>query len=80
MDFVMPRYSGLGVLSALRRANWFTPVIMMSGVADDDVRQKAKALGAAAFLRKPFDMDDLRTAVVNAAVLSSRAKAVDSAT
>jgi DNA-binding response OmpR family regulator len=77
MDFVMPRYSGLGVLSALRRANWFTPVIMMSGAADESVREKARVLGAAAFLRKPFDIDDLRTAVVNAALLSARAKAVD---
>ena len=73
MDLRMPRYSGLGVLSALRRANLHMPVIMMSAAADDAVCQKARALGAAAFLHKPFDMDDLRTAVVNAGVLSERA-------
>ena len=73
MDVIMPRYSGLGVLSALRRANLLTPVILMSAVADESIRQKARSLGASAFLQKPFDLNDLRNAVVNAALASSRA-------
>lgn len=66
MDVLMPGYSGLGVLTALRRASWTTPVILMSAMNERTISEKARALGATAFLKKPFNMDDLRTAVVNA--------------
>jgi two-component system, response regulator, stage 0 sporulation protein F len=77
MDVIMPGYSGLGVLTALRRANWFTPVIVISAINDASIRQRAKDLGATAFFKKPFDVDDLRTAVINASLTSQRAKAID---
>jgi DNA-binding response OmpR family regulator len=71
MDVIMPRHSGFGVLAALRRANWKTPVIMMSAIGEESICRKAKELGAAAFLKKPFDMDDLRTAVLSASMTRS---------
>ncbi len=72
-DVLMPQYTGLGVLKALRRANWFTPVIVVSA-HDEPHATQAKELGAVAFLKKPFDLDDLRTAVVNASLASLRAR------
>ena len=65
-DVRMPILSGLGVLSALRRARVSMPVILITVFADTSVRTVAERLGATGVLKKPFDMDDLRTAVVNA--------------
>jgi CheY-like chemotaxis protein len=67
-DIMMPGLSGLGVLDALRRARLEFPVILMTVLADDSIHLVARRLGAVGVLRKPFDMDDLRTAIVNACV------------
>jgi len=61
-DHRMPGYSGLDVLDGLRVAGWKVPVIFITAFADE-VRPLAHALGARAVFRKPFDPDDLRTAV-----------------
>ncbi|HEY8088182.1 MAG TPA: response regulator [Polyangiaceae bacterium] len=65
-DVMMPRLSGLGVLDALRRAQVHFPVILMTVLADPSVYTVARRLGAIGVIHKPFDVDDLRTAVVNA--------------
>jgi CheY-like chemotaxis protein len=65
-DVKMPLLSGLGVLSAMRRAHLPVPVVVMTAYAHDSVRTVARRLGAVGVLRKPFDIDDLRTAVMNA--------------
>jgi two-component system, OmpR family, response regulator len=65
-DVIMPELSGLGVLEALRRAQQRLPVILMTVVSDETIHTVAKRLGAVGVLRKPFDFDDLRTAIVNA--------------
>jgi CheY-like chemotaxis protein len=74
-DVMMPRLSGLGVLDALRRAQLHFPVILMTVLADNSVYLVAKRLGAVGVLLKPFDVDDLRTAVLNACVAYSRSHA-----
>ena len=71
-DIMMPKLSGLGVLDALRRAQVHFPVLLMTVLADASVHIVARRLGALGVLRKPFDMDDLRTAVVNACLVYSR--------
>jgi len=65
-DVIMPELSGLGVLEALRRAQQRLPVILMTVVSDETIHTVAKRLGAVGVLHKPFDIDDLRTAIVNA--------------
>ena len=65
-DVKMPRLSGLGVLAALRRARLYFPVVLMTVLADESIESVARSLGAVGVLRKPFDVDDLRTAVMNA--------------
>ena len=74
LDVLMPHYSGLGVLTALRRAHWSTPVIVMTSFPHESVAIRAKQLGAVAVFQKPFDMDDMRTAVLNASLGRYRTK------
>jgi two-component system, response regulator, stage 0 sporulation protein F len=65
-DVRMPKLSGLGVLQQLRRAGVRLPVVMMTGFCPSSVEIVAKRLGAWGVLRKPFDLDDLRTVLMNA--------------
>jgi len=67
-DVRMPKLSGLGVLEELRRTHVRLPVVMMTGFSPDSVEVVARRFGAMGVLRKPFDLDDLRTAVMNARV------------
>ncbi len=71
-DIMMPKLSGLGVLDALRRAQLHFPVLLMTVLDDASIHIVARRLGALGVLRKPFDMDDLRTAVVNACTVYSK--------
>jgi CheY-like chemotaxis protein len=72
-DVRMPNLSGLGVLAALRRVDWNVPVLLITALADESVRTVARRLGAIGVLRKPFETNDLLTAVLSAAeVLSAR--------
>ncbi len=58
VDLVMPVMGGARLLQALRASPWASiPVIILSAGAD--VAQVAPRLGAAGWLRKPVDIDDL---------------------
>ena len=65
-DVQMPGFTGLQVLHGIRRSDWFTPVILITGYGTEAVQEEARRLGALALLNKPFDVDDLRTAILNA--------------
>ncbi len=65
-DVLMPNLSGLGVLAALRRSRWQVPVILMTALDDESVTTVAKRFGVVTVFKKPVDVDDLRTAVLNA--------------
>ena len=65
-DVGMPRLSGLAVLEELRREQNMVPIVIITGLASKSVRILAKRLGAMGVFKKPFDLDDLRTAVMNA--------------
>ncbi len=62
-DIRMPGCTGIEVLAGLRRADWATPVILITAFPDGETHSEATRLGATVF-DKPFDIDDLRTAVV----------------
>jgi len=66
-DVHMPGQSGLDVLVELRRADWRIPVILITGFGDEDLHGEAARWGAAAVFDKPFDLDDLRRAVLEVA-------------
>ncbi|MFW6089759.1 MAG: response regulator [Gemmatimonadota bacterium] len=56
LDIVMPHVSGLDVLDALRRLphRRDTPVIVLTAKGQETDRERAVALGATAFVTKPF--------------------------
>jgi len=74
-DVRMPKLSGLGVLQELRRSHWNVPVILITVLADESVRTVARRLGAVGVLKKPLEIDNLRTAVLNAGLAFARARA-----
>ncbi len=63
-DIRIPAPSGLAVLRTLRAWGWMIPAIVLSGFADEATRLEAMRAGATCLLRKPFDLDDLRAAVL----------------
>jgi two-component system, NtrC family, response regulator AtoC len=65
-DVRMPNLSGLGVLAALRRARWDVPVILITAMTDPSVLTVAQRFGVVTVFKKPLDLDNLRTAVLNA--------------
>lgn len=64
-DVQMPGCSGLQALGGIRALQQPIPVILISAYADGDLCSRAEALGATAVFGKPFDIDDLRTALLN---------------
>jgi len=63
-DVRMPTCTGMQILEQIRTAHWRIPVILMTAFGDAATREHARALGALLF-DKPFDLDDLRTAVAS---------------
>jgi FixJ family two-component response regulator len=63
IDIWMPLMSGLEVQSRLRELSPSTRVIIFTGKDDLLVRSTALNAGASAFLTKPFDDEELLTAI-----------------
>jgi CheY-like chemotaxis protein len=65
-DIRMPGYTGMDVLVGLRQALGGTPVILITAFGDDATHELALSMGAVAVLDKPFDVEDLTSAVSDA--------------
>lgn len=59
LDIIMPHMDGLAVLEEIRREDLCPNVIMLTAFGQEDVTKKAVELGAAYFIVKPFDMENL---------------------
>ena len=55
---------GLELLSELRRLRPELPVLMVTAYGDDERRYRADELGAADFLSKPVDFDQLKQQLI----------------
>src|SRR5438552_9582959 len=66
-DVIMPDQDGYSVCSQIKQHPQFskTPVILMSGVVNKSVADKAVAVGADELIRKPFQPQDLIARVRN---------------
>lgn len=64
-DIRMPGFTGLEILAGLRDAEWSTTFVLMTAFADAETRAEAIRLGADAIFEKPFDIEELLTAVGN---------------
>jgi DNA-binding response OmpR family regulator len=70
-DVMMPDKNGLETIAALRAKRPDLKIIAMSGggsVGGQDFLTVAKDLGAAATLKKPFEVEDLKAALDKAGV------------
>lgn len=61
LDLVMPRLNGLDALQAMKENDEMKdiPVIVLSARAQEEDIQRAKELGAADYVAKPFRPDEL---------------------
>jgi CheY-like chemotaxis protein len=59
-DINMPGMDGLELLGEVKRRRPELPVLMVTAYGDDQRRRRATELGAAAFLAKPVDFDELK--------------------
>jgi DNA-binding NarL/FixJ family response regulator len=64
LDIAMPVMDGLEALPHIRAGSPDTKVVMLTGVANHSVRQSALDGGAALFLEKGVDIEELVRAVV----------------
>ena len=71
-DVNMPEVDGISLVREIRRlpAFRFTPVLILTTEAGEDVRESGRAAGATGWIVKPFDPDQLRQVV--AQVLRAR--------
>lgn len=58
-DVRMPRVSGIELLQNVRPRFPWLPVVLMTGLIEDDIRAAASVWGAAALLQKPVSREDL---------------------
>lgn len=64
-DVNMPNMDGITFVQEMKKqpAYKFTPVIMLTTEAGDDMKEKGKAAGAKAWVVKPFKPEQMLTAV-----------------
>ena len=66
LDVILPGTDGLSVLQTLRAEDRTAPVIMLTGTKSVKTAVDAMKFGAADYLSKPFDVDELRIVVERA--------------
>ena len=73
-DVQMPELNGLELQRRMSEQGIRLPVIVMTGHGDVPIAVEAMKAGAAEFLEKPFDDEQLLTAVTSALEVSERAR------
>lgn len=59
MDIVMPEKDGIQALKEIKEINPNVKVVMVSSMGTEDKVAQALKYGAASFIQKPFDSDEL---------------------
>jgi DNA-binding NtrC family response regulator len=65
-DIEMPGLDGVAVLKRVQLRDSSTPVIVISGKADDEEAKNLINLGAFAYIQKPFELREIDDAVERA--------------
>ncbi|WP_256238102.1 response regulator [Bacillus sp. EB600] len=65
LDMKIPGMDGIEILKRMKVIEPDIRVIIMTAYGELDMIQEAKDLGAITHFAKPFDIDDIRTAVKN---------------
>lgn len=66
LDVILPGINGIEFLQTVRTTRPHLPVVMISGASSIRPVMKALELGASDFIRKPYDIDELRLVVARA--------------
>jgi len=74
-DLSMPGLDGQQLLKRVKQTHPDTPVIMISGICSEEEGQSSVALGAFAYLTKPFNLDVVEETVNRA--LASKASSLN---
>ncbi|WP_165799685.1 response regulator transcription factor [Sphingomonas oleivorans] len=64
-DINMPGVSGLDLARHMRSVGNLAPIIMITAREDSDLEERSRAMGAACFLRKPFEADQLMECIAD---------------
>ena len=75
LDLTMPEMDGYQVLSALRAEGLKAHVIVISGDVQEEAIRRVRELGALAFLKKPFDENELRQTLSQLGLLTAPGQA-----
>ena len=59
-DVVMPGKDGIELLKEAKHITSKLPIVMMSGYSVEDKKLQAQNLGAVTFLKKPFEIDEVK--------------------
>jgi CheY-like chemotaxis protein len=59
IDFQMPKMNGLLLLDRLRERGFLSPVLLISALTSEEVRESARRLGVVRILEKPVETQDL---------------------
>ena len=63
LDMKMPQMDGLEVLSKILQFSPTMPVVMVTAITEAKPAVQAMKMGAADYLNKPFDVDEIRLVV-----------------
>lgn len=75
LDLTMPEMDGYQVLAAIRAEGLKAQVIVISGDVQEEAVRRVRALGAQAFLKKPFDQDELHRTLAELGLLQASGEA-----
>lgn len=67
-DIMMPFVSGLEIVGAVKKGNTRIPIIILSGMEQENVVLEAFQLGADDYMTKPFSLNELSVRVKRFAV------------
>jgi len=67
LDLMLPAGDGLSVLKNIRMSahTRYIPVVVLTGIKDEEYKQKVMGEGVEAYLEKPYEPDVLTTTIKN---------------
>ncbi len=64
LDIIMPEMNGFEVLERINQMDSKVPVIILTGVKDQNVANDSIEMGAVDFISKPIDLDQLEQSIL----------------
>ncbi len=64
LDIIMPEMNGFEVLERINQMDNKVPVIILTGVRDQNVANDSIEMGAVDFISKPIDLDRLEQSII----------------